>query len=186
MLEPDLFRKLPALKGEHVTLEPLGPEHLDGYWGMLSDPKSARLTGSLRRFLREQAEAWLATRGDNHDRADWAIVRRDDGRFLGEAVIFGLDLDNACADFRIALTGPGVFDRGYGTEATRLVVGYALDEAGLHRLGLEVFSFNTRAQRVYEKCGFVREGVRREALLWEGSWHDVVLMSILQGDPRPA
>ena len=50
---------------------------------------------------------------------------------------------------------------------------------------LEVYDFNPRAQRVYEKCGFTVEGRARDALLWDGGWHDAVLMSIVSGDPRP-
>ncbi|MGH3428547.1 MAG: GNAT family N-acetyltransferase, partial [Mycobacteriales bacterium] len=63
---------------------------------------------------------------------------------------------------------------------------YALDTVGLHRLSLGVYDFNSRAQRVYEKCGFIPEGRRRDALRWEGEWHDEVLMSILSTDPRSA
>lgn len=40
-------------------------------------------------------------------------------------------------------------------------------------------------QRANEKAGFVREGVRRQALHWEGAWHDVVMMAVLADDPRP-
>ena len=80
-------------------------------------------------------------------------MRIADDAVLGEAVINDLDAANAAANYRISLVGPEVFGRGYGTEATRLVVAYALDVAGLHRLHLQVFDFNPRAQRAYERCG---------------------------------
>ena len=95
-----------------------------------------------------------------------------------------LDADNQSMCFRIALGGAADFGRGYGTEATRLLLDYAFDVVGVHRVTLEVFDFNTRAQRVYEKCGFVREGVQREALYWHGQWHDTIDMAVLAGDPR--
>ena len=65
-----------------------------------------------------------------------------------------------------------------------MVVAYALDAVGLHRLSLEVYDHNPRAQRVYAECGFTEEGRMRGALLWEGQRHDAVMMSILT-DPRP-
>ena len=68
---------------------------------------------------------------------------------------------------------------------TELVLEYAFDTVGLHRVELEVYSFNPRAQRSYEKAGFVHEGVRRQALWWEDRWHDVVLMAMLATDSRP-
>ena len=83
------------------------------------------------------------------------------------------------------MASPDVFGRGYGTEATRLVTGYALDQVGLHRLSLEVFDHNPRARRVYESCGFAMEGRLRRALLWDGQRYDALVMAILRTDPRP-
>ena len=50
---------------------------------------------------------------------------------------------------------------------------------GLHRISLEVYDFNPRARRVYEKAGFVHEGTGREALLFDGNWIDVHHMAVV-------
>jgi len=100
-------------------------------------------------------------------------------------VLNEVDLENESANYRVWLAGPDLFGHGYGTEITELVVDYALDTCGLHRVSLGVYDFNPRAQRVYAKCGFTLEGRRRQALRWEGQWHDEVLMAILSSDPRP-
>jgi RimJ/RimL family protein N-acetyltransferase len=63
-----------------------------------------------------------------------------------------------------------------------LVVGYGFEELGLHRISLEVYSFNPRARHVYDKVGFVAEGVLRDALRWGDGWVDATLMSILAPD----
>ena len=185
VLSSDVFRDQPVLTGPRVRLELLGSQHFDAYRSMLAEPEAMRLTGTRQRFTDEWIRQWLATRQDHHDRADWAIVRHEDSVFLGDAVLNELHEHNASAAFRICLAGPHVFGRGYGTEATGLVVDYAFDVAGLHRVHLEVYDFNPRAQRVYEKCGFIREGLQRDALLWEGQRHDVISMAILATDPRP-
>jgi RimJ/RimL family protein N-acetyltransferase len=72
-------------------------------------------------FDRPKIEAWLATRGEHYDRANWTVVRAEDGAFLGEAVLNQVDLDNE-ANYRVWLAGPHVFGQGYGTEITQLVV----------------------------------------------------------------
>jgi RimJ/RimL family protein N-acetyltransferase len=59
---------------------------------------------------------------------------------------------------------------------------YALDVLNLHRLELEVFAYNGRAVRTYEKLGFRREGTRREAKFHDGAYHDAILMAIVAGD----
>lgn len=185
MICADVFREQATLMGRRIRLEPLAGHHFDGIWRMVADPDGRRLTGSHRQFTEHDIRDWLATRQDHDDRADWAIVRIADGEVLGEVVLNELDQHNASMNFRISLTGPAVFGRGYGTEATRLVVDYGFDVVGLHRIHLEVFDFNPRAQRAYEKCGFVREGVLRDTLNWDGHWYDAISMSILDTDPRP-
>jgi RimJ/RimL family protein N-acetyltransferase len=182
VIDADVFRDQPTLTGERVRLEPLTPAVLSDYLATLEDPEVQRLTGSHTPNDPERIAVWLATRRDHHDRADWAAVRIADGAFLGEAVINQLDADNASANYRILLGSPH-HDQGYGTEITRLVVDHALG-VGLHRLSLGVYDFNPRARRVYEKCGFVLEGRLRDALRWDGQWHDELVMSVLASDPR--
>ena len=75
-------------------------------------------------------------------------------------------------------------DRRLGTEATELILGHAFDALRLHRVGLEVYGFNPRAQRAYEKAGFVAEGVRRDALSFDGEWVDSILMAVLDHEWR--
>ncbi|HEY9475871.1 MAG TPA: GNAT family protein [Mycobacteriales bacterium] len=185
MTVPDGFRDQPVLHGPRVRLEPMCDRYFDGIWPMFSEPETMRLTGTHRRFSSEEIRHWVATRPDQHDRADWVIVRREDDAVLGEAVLNEFDPHNESVNYRIGLVGPAVFGLGYGTEATRLVLDHAFDVAGLHRVSLEVYDFNPRAQRVYEKCGFRREGTHREALRWDGRWHDAISMAILSTDPRP-
>jgi RimJ/RimL family protein N-acetyltransferase len=180
VIDTDVFRDQPTLAGERVRLEPLTPAVLTDYLATLDDREVQRLTGSHERPDPERIAHWLATRQDHHDRADWAALRIADGVFLGEAVINQLDAHNASANYRIFLGGRHL-NHGYGTEITRLVVDYALG-AGLHRLSLSVYDFNSRARRVYEKCGFVLEGRLRDTLRWDGEWHDELVMSVLAGD----
>lgn len=162
---------------------PLGPEHLEGTWAALQQPEVMRLTGTHATFTRDGVHAWLASLAGRDDRADWAILRAEDGEHIGEAVLNDLDEDNRSAGFRIALGDPRFFGNGYGTEATIAVLGHAHGAAGLHRVELEVYAFNPRAQRAYEKAGFAVEGRRRDALLWQGEWVDAIVMGSLARVP---
>lgn len=174
----------PTLTGDRVILRPVSTEDVPGFLEMLADEESGRLTGSHGSIEPDAARTWYATRGAQPDRLDLAIVERASGEYAGEVVLNDLDHDNRSCGFRIALR-PGFVDRGLGSEATRLIVAYAFDELGLHRIELEVYAFNPRARRVYEKAGFIHEGTQRHALLWDGEWVDAHMMSILGSDPRP-
>ncbi|MFI6306574.1 GNAT family N-acetyltransferase [Amycolatopsis thailandensis] len=185
MVDIEALRTQPELTGENVLLTQLDETYFETGWEALREPESRRLTGTHTDFTEEQVRTWLAGRPGLADRADYAIVRKEDRVHVGDLALTDVDKDNRSGSFRIALNGPEFFGKGYGTEATKLLLGYAFDVVGLHRVSLEVFDYNPRAQRAYEKAGFVREGLQREALWWDGEWHDVITMAILKNDPRP-
>jgi RimJ/RimL family protein N-acetyltransferase len=184
VIADDVFKDLPTLTTERLRLEPLGPQHFEGSWAALQDEESMRLTGTQDTFTVEQIHAWLTGLADRHDRADWAVTRLDDGAHIGEVVLNDLDGRNEAVNFRIALSGDGARGRGFGTEATKAVLKYAFEAAGIHRVSLDVYSLNPAAQRAYEKAGFVVEGRQRHTMNWDGEWVDSILMSVLATDPR--
>ena len=69
--------------------------------------------------------------------------------------------------------------QGYGSEAMALLLRFAFHELNLHRVQLTVFSYNLRAIHLYERLGFVREGVMREFLYRDRQRFDVVLYGLL-------
>ena len=73
---------------------------------------------------------------------------------------------------------------GYGTNALQLIVSYAFDHLGLHRLAANPVAFNSPAVRVLEKCGFQLEGHQRDAFFFGGRWYDRVIFSILEAEYR--
>ncbi|MGW0823624.1 GNAT family N-acetyltransferase [Streptomyces sp. NPDC002845] len=174
------FSVKPVLTGEKVLLRPLAEDDVPVMARILSDPEVIRLTGSpAETFGLDRLRSWYGTRNDQTDRLDLGIVDRASGELVGEAALNEWDAWNRSCCFRI-LVGPGGRDRGLGTEAVRLVVGYAFEQLGLHRVSLYVFTHNPRARRAYEKAGFVAEGVEREALWQGGEWIDAVRMSVLE------
>lgn len=175
------FANKPTLTGERVVLRPLVATDADDMWHDLHDAEGMRLTGTHDTFEREQIDEWCASRAEQDDRLDLAVIDRATGQWAGEVVINEWDPDNATCGFRIALAADSR-DRGLGTEATRLIIDYLFDELEVNRVELDVFDFNPRAIAVYERIGFVREGVRRQALRWEGEFIDAILMSIVRSD----
>ncbi|WP_441248442.1 GNAT family N-acetyltransferase [Kitasatospora sp. McL0602] len=184
---PDFATK-PTLHGELVTLRPFRlDEDAPTLRSLLQDPEVGRLTGSdhgptdpqpWSEHDEERMRAWYGTRNEQSDRLDLAVVDRETGSCVGEVVLNEWDGDNRSCNFRIALAEPGR-NRGFGTEAARLIVGHGFEQLGLHRISLGVFAFNPRALRAYQKAGFVIEGVRRDALHYDGAWVDDTVMAIL-------
>lgn len=77
---------------------------------------------------------------------------------------------------------PAFRGRRLADDAARLLQRYLLLERGLHRLQLEIYDFNERAQRHAERAGFVREGVKRKAYRRGDGWAGGVLYAIVRED----
>jgi RimJ/RimL family protein N-acetyltransferase len=173
------FSVKPVLTGDRTVLRPFAEADAGRMWEIVNDPEVVRFTfppdGEL---TPERLRDWYGSRGAQPDRLDLAVTDPADGELLGEVVLYEWDPANRSCTFR-TLVGPRGRGRGVGTEATRLIVGHAFERLGLHRVQLEVYGDNPRARRVYEKAGFVVEGVRREAAWRDGEWVDEVLMAVL-------
>ncbi|MBP9041497.1 MAG: GNAT family N-acetyltransferase [Anaerolineaceae bacterium] len=102
-------------------------------------------------------------------------------------VIGIIELDGFDWAARSAWVGIGIGEadyrgKGYGTEAMQLILEYAFQGLNLNRVNLNVFAFNTRAIRSYEKCGFRYEGTQREVIYKEDQRWDVIDMGILRSE----
>jgi RimJ/RimL family protein N-acetyltransferase len=101
------------------------------------------------------------------------------------AGLMGFELANRRS--RIANLGnlaihPDFRGRRLSDEAARVFQRHLLLDLGFHRLQLEIYGFNERAQRHAERAGFVREGVRRRAYMRHGEWADGVLYGLVRED----
>lgn len=147
------------------------------------DAELARLTGSRLDFTREEVTGFFLKCVDDEDRCDFLILSPD-GRIIGESVINEIDWDLRCANFRIGIFQPTERGKGIGTWAVECTRDFAFESLQLHRLELDVFSFNPRAERAYLKAGFKREGVLRDAVKDGEVYGDDVLMAMLEDEWR--
>ena len=145
----------------------------------LSDSSAARLHSSRAGMTFFEKDIEKPSEAQHY----FCIRAIEDDRLLGD---INLDVINNWAS-RNAFVGIGInnredWDKGYGTEAMRLMLQFAFTEVNLYRVTLTVFEYNPRAIRSYEKAGFRHEGRLRGALLKDGKRWDVLYMGILCDD----
>jgi RimJ/RimL family protein N-acetyltransferase len=169
------------LEGERVVLRPHVPANIKAFERWYSDVEVARLTryqdGPMRR---DEIERFFAARVVGPDSLALAVHLKATDRLIGTCAFSQLDGDNGSALYHITIGEKDVWGRGYGTEATRLMLAHAFERLALHRVALSVFEFNQRAIRSYRACGFQVEGRAREAIWREGRWWDEITMSLLE------
>jgi RimJ/RimL family protein N-acetyltransferase len=144
------------------------------------DPELARLTRyQTRPMTIEEIERFFYSRLMSDEAIAYAIHEAATDRLIGLTTFSALDADNGSVLFHITIGEHDAWGKGYGTEATELMLSHAFDRLGLHRVGLSVFEFNERARRAYEKAGFQVEGRLRAAIARDGRWWDELQMGIL-------
>ncbi len=74
------------------------------------------------------------------------------------------------------------WNRGYGTEAMRLLLKHGFETLNLNRIFLRVHEDNLGAIRSYEKAGFIHEGRFRQAEFKDGRYKDLLFMSVLRSE----
>ncbi|MGB4722593.1 MAG: GNAT family protein, partial [Defluviitoga tunisiensis] len=72
--------------------------------------------------------------------------------------------------------------KGYGTEAMELLLDYGFNALNLQNIMLEVFDYNKRAIKAYEKVGFKVIGKRRQAKFFNNKRYDIIFMDILKDE----
>ncbi len=69
--------------------------------------------------------------------------------------------------------------KGLAEQALRLLLDYVFNTMNFHRLEAEVVAYNPAAKALFEKIGFVQEGILREAKFFKGRYHDIFSYGLL-------
>ncbi|MCU0513170.1 MAG: GNAT family N-acetyltransferase [Anaerolineae bacterium] len=128
--------------------------------------------------LLDDDPARLLTQDEAGRGSEFRLRTLAENRLIGFVAIFGQNRHQS-AMIAIGIGDPEYRGQGYGSDALRLILAYGFRELNLHRIGLNVFAYNTTAIRAYERVGFVLEGRRRQSILRDGQRFDELQYGIL-------
>ena len=179
MWQDDLFR------GELVRLAADDPQKMaeafsrwqrdSEYWRLMaSEPAYTNSIRAVKAWIEKDLEP------DPPPFSVFLIRTLKDDRLIGD---IGLDAERSGHGDTFVGIGLGerqYWGKGYGTDAMRVILRYAFTERNLHRVSLDVFEYNPRAVRSYEKAGFRHEGRARGVLHRSGRRWDLIFMGILR------
>lgn len=167
-----------------ITLRELRESDAPYMLEWMHDPDIARcFQQDMTRITMSQAESFCRDARIPESLRDgmslhYAIVDDVTDEYLGTVSLKSVDLTNSNAEFAIS-TRKKAWGKGVASAATRSMLHRAFNVLGLHRVYLNVLSDNERAIRLYEACGFQREGVFRDHLFLNGHYVDEVWYAIV-------
>ncbi|PJB40050.1 MAG: N-acetyltransferase [Deltaproteobacteria bacterium CG_4_9_14_3_um_filter_63_12] len=172
------------LTGPRLYLRPVEASDLGACQRWVNDPDIRRYI--LRAFPVNAASeaAWFErSTADSGDKSvTFSIVLIDGERHIGTTGLHAIDWFHRRAESGALIGEKELWNRGYGKEAKALLLRYAFEELGLHRIDSRVVGYNLRSARHLEANGYVLEGRRRLAIYKEGEWHDELQYGILASE----
>lgn len=176
------------IRGERVVLGPLHRGLLPLLERWDNDFQTMDLRGNDPRPSTAEAVAAMwepLIRGERDDWIGFAISVLPQLRPIGIINIRDFTNAHGTAEFGIMIGDPADRGQGFGTEATRLLLGYAFTVLGVHNVWLDTPAYNAGAIRAYEKVGFREIGRRRGARTLAGKRYDVLLMDCIASEFIP-
>ena len=163
-----------TLTGENIFLRAPEPEDIDQLYLWENDPAVWHLSNTLAPYSRFDIEQYVLTAARDllsTRQLRLMIVLRKNDLTIGAIDLFEYDPLHLRVGTGILLTSDER-NKGYGTEALRLVIDYCFEILNLHQMYASITTGNAASIRIFEKQGFVKTGTKRDWLLQNGQWKD--------------
>lgn len=179
---PSAARPIINIIGDKVALGPWSRDLVPLYHRWMNDFAVLRTLRIPRPSTLQETERYYETWIEEERQrtaAYFAIYVREILQPIGIVDLGNINYRDSSADFGIEIGEADYRGRGYGTEATRLILDYAFTALGLHSVALETWEYNLAARRAYAKAGFQEVGRRRQAKFFAGKLWDIIYMDCL-------
>lgn len=163
-----------------VVLRPVRNEDSHLLFEWINNRKLVVMNAPFRQISEVEHQQWFKSLNIRNDLAFFMIEDTDSGLAIGSCQLNKINNFHLSAELQIRIGRSDFQNKGAGSEAVRLLIEHGFAVLKLHRIMLHVFSTNSRAVHVYEKNGFVQEGVLRDAAFIEGRWVDVLVFGLIR------
>jgi len=169
------------LIGCHVGLRAIELDDLYQLLEWRNKPSFRRFFREYRELSKEQQRKWFDEYvvGDRNT-IMFSIVSLESEQLLGACGLCYINWVDRNADFSIYIGFQDLYiDSMYTDDAAKIMMQFAFEELGLHRLWAEIYSFDEKKKAMFERLGFSLEGQHRDTHWTEGKWWDSLYYSRL-------
>jgi RimJ/RimL family protein N-acetyltransferase len=176
---------LPVLTGSRVTLRELRVSDAASLFAMLTTEEVTRFISPPPTTIEgfERFITWANRERAAGTYACFAVVPHGMDTAIGLFQVRQLEPGWGTAEWGFAI-GSAFWGTGVFSDGARLVLDFAFDAIGVHRLEARAAVQNGRGNAALRKLGAVQEGVLRRSFLRNGQYHDQALWAILDEDYR--
>jgi RimJ/RimL family protein N-acetyltransferase len=172
------------LRGKNVVLRPVKRSDISYFLKWFNDREVVQYVGLYLPMTEMSEEKFIEELGTTRAGSDVIlvieVVEGDSTKPIGNCGLQGISPKDHNALFGIVIGEKDYWSKGYGTEATRLLIDYGFQQLNLHRISSGALAFNDRSIKLHKKLGFREEGRLRQAMFKNGQYHDHVQFGILR------
>jgi [ribosomal protein S5]-alanine N-acetyltransferase len=151
----------------------------DDYYRWLNDPEVNQYLET--RYIvqsKELIKKYIQDKQSSLDEPFFAICLIDNDRHIGNIKLGPINWIHRKADVSLFIGTKDLWGKGYASEAISLISDYAFNILGLNKLKAGAYAENTGSIKAFEKCGFKKEGVFKDDVLFEGELLDSVILGL--------
>ena len=164
--------------GNKVVLRAIEEEDLPLLHIWANDPEIWRmLTNWYFPISKKEQKKWFENLSLNSVNQRFGIHVEGEG-LIGTANLMDINWKDRNARQGIMIGQKHLRGRGYGEDTIRTIMKYAFEELCLNRLDANIIAYNKPSLGVYEKCGWKREGIRKDWYFRQNRFWDKVLIGI--------
>lgn len=170
------------IEGKRVMLRKLEEEDLSQTLNWINDPEIAHLVGIDQPISKDEQKKWYQGLIEDQTKRVFAIELKEDKKHIGNVSLDTIDWRNKNARLTIFIGENSLRNQGFGHDTLTTFLNYCFGHLNLNKVFLIVHKENQPAIALYEKCGFVREGLLGSHEYYNGRYIDKVMMGILKSD----
>ena len=168
--------------GDKCYLSPINLEDAEQYTEWLNDLEVSKNLVVSSQSIGLDKEKMILEDMIKRGNQIFAIIDIKTDKLIGNCSLFTIEHEHRKAEFGIFIGDKSYWGKGFGTEATELILDYGFNILNLHNILLKVYNFNKKAIHCYEKAGFHYIGKRRESIIIGGRKYDEIYMDILSNE----
>ena len=167
------------IRGKSVILRERRLEDASFFAYWFNQPKVMFQCGFTEPTDEEHMRKYISKKAED---AVWFTITDISGKIIGETGLIRMWPAWHCTDLSIIIPVPEAQNKGYGTEAIRLMLDLAFGEYEMNRVAIGVVGQNIEALAFYEKIGFIKEGIQEQGYYYNGEYSDFIMMRILKSE----
>jgi UDP-4-amino-4,6-dideoxy-N-acetyl-beta-L-altrosamine N-acetyltransferase len=170
------------VQGKIISFIHLKEEHLLLLAKWRNNPNVSSMLFDRGKFTIAKQRTWFEKNKKDKLRKQFIIVENKTQKPIGTVNLMNIDYENLHCDWGYYIGEAQYRMGGHAVEAEYLILKYAFCELGMNKVYCQTLSYNSKVISIHSKFGFKTDGILREHYKENGSFSDVVLMSILKDE----